>query len=234
VAAAAAHELTFGADLMARLARLGQQRDATLFMVLVAVIQDLLARYTGSEDITIGTVSAGRSRAELERLVGLFVNPVVLRSQVAARLPFLDHLARVRDTVVAALAHQEVPFEYLIDLLQPERDPGHPPVTVMVLLQNTPRPEIALPGLRIEEIDAPNPATPFDLVLEFKERPDRLALTIIYDTGLFDATTIERFGSHLCRLMEAVAAHPERELWQLSPVEESGPEVSTCPSRTWR
>jgi amino acid adenylation domain-containing protein/non-ribosomal peptide synthase protein (TIGR01720 family) len=215
-------EIVWGSDVAVKLGRLAEQRDATLFMVLVAVTQVLLAHYSGREDIAVGTASAGRGRLELERLVGYFVNTLVLRSRVDGRLSFLDLLSQVRETVLAAFAHQRVPFEQVVDAVRPEREgtARTPLVRIMVVLQNTPRRSMELPGMRVEETSAPHRSAPFDLTLEFSERPDGLVVTITYDTGLFSPAMIERLGRHLHAVATAVAAQPRLELWRLSPLDE--------------
>jgi amino acid adenylation domain-containing protein/non-ribosomal peptide synthase protein (TIGR01720 family) len=212
--AGAAHAFEVPAALTERLRALGHGSGATLFMVLTALVQVLFARYSSRRDITVGTVTSGRDRAELEHLVGFFVNTVALRSDVDTSLSFADFLKAVRSTVLDAFAHDEVPFERLVEVLQPDRDPSRTPlVQALVVLQNTPAAELELPGLRIDEFVPPVSSASFDLNLDFQERDGALSGLIIYNTDLFDPATIERMADHLLMLMEAVVAEPNRPLW---------------------
>ncbi|NJC74183.1 amino acid adenylation domain-containing protein, partial [Planosporangium thailandense] len=203
-------------DLVHRLTAVGQAHDATLFMTLVAAVQVLLSRYCNAEDVVVGTATAGRNRAELENLVGFFVNTVVLRTTVDRARRFGDLMADVRETVLEAFAHDEVPFDRLVEELQPDRDPGRNPlVQAMVLLQN----EMVRPrragGLRIVEQDLPRPCARFDLVVEFLPRNDSLSVAIEYNTDLFDAATIEQVAGHLRVLLTGIAAGPQRRVGEL-------------------
>ncbi|MFC7469566.1 condensation domain-containing protein [Actinomadura keratinilytica] len=144
-----------------RITELAADRGATLFMVLVAACQLLLSRHSGQRDIAVGTVSSGRERAELEELVGFFVNTLVVRSEIDEHGTFHDLLTQVRQTVVEGLAHQDAPFERLVDELVPDRDPSRSPLfQAMVVLQNTPQRRAELDGLRIEEFALPPAAPP--------------------------------------------------------------------------
>jgi amino acid adenylation domain-containing protein len=166
--AGAIHRHDLPAELVEQLARIGQDRSATLFMTLTAAVQVLLARYSGQQDIAIGAATSGRNRAELENLAGFFVNTVVLRAQVDQGRAFYEFLSQVRETALEAFAHDDAPFDRVVEQLQPERDPGRTPlVDTMIVLQNatvTPREAGAL---RITEYDLPRPAARFDLVFEF-------------------------------------------------------------------
>ncbi|HEX2300787.1 MAG TPA: amino acid adenylation domain-containing protein, partial [Pseudonocardiaceae bacterium] len=204
------------ADLVERLTRVGQAHEATLFMTLTAVVQVLLARYSGQRDIALGTVASGRNQAELENLLGFFVNTLVLRSRIEPTEPFSEFLDRVRETVLDAFAHDEVPFDRLVEELQPARDPSRTPlVQAMVVLQNATTVEHDVPGLRIGEYDLPRPSARFDLVLEFCPRRDSLNLAVEYNTDLFDAATIEALTVHLDLLLRAVVTDPDRSVAQL-------------------
>ncbi|HVQ94814.1 MAG TPA: amino acid adenylation domain-containing protein, partial [Mycobacteriales bacterium] len=214
--AGAVHRTDLPAELVERLAGVGQQSGGTLFMTLLAAVQLLLSRYSNQRDVAVGTVTSGRGRPELEDLVGLFVNTVVLRSTVDGALTFQQFLAAVRETVLDAFGHDEVPFDRLVQELQPDRDPSRTPlVQALVVLQNTMVRPREIGGLRITEQELPRPAARFDLVLEFLPRPDGLNLTVEYSTDLFDAGTIERLAGHLRRLLTAIAADPERRLADL-------------------
>ncbi|NEE34928.1 amino acid adenylation domain-containing protein, partial [Streptomyces sp. SID7982] len=196
-----------------RITELAADRGATLFMVLVAACQLLLARHSGQRDIAVGTVSSGRERAELEQLVGFFVNTLVVRSDIDERDSFHDLLARVRNTVVEGLAHQDAPFERLVDELVPDRDPSRSPLfQAMVVLQNTPQRRAELDGLRIEEFALPSRSTAFDLTVQFEEVDGALVGGIQYNTDLFDATTIQRMAGRLRTLLDSLTAAPDRPL----------------------
>nr|QEO73592.1 condensation domain-containing protein [uncultured bacterium] len=213
------------AGLGARLKDLGRAQGATLFVVLVAAAKVLFARYSAQRDIAVGTVTSGRSRAELESMVGFFVNTVVLRSEVDTRARFTEFLADVRDGVLEAFAHDEVPFERLVEALHPERDLSRTPlVQAMVVLQNTPAAHIDLPGLRVEEYMPPALTSDMDITLDFYERNGELAGFVEYSTDLFDQATIQRLAGHLAVLLEAITSSPATELGRLPLLsdEESG------------
>ncbi|WP_462100739.1 amino acid adenylation domain-containing protein [Streptacidiphilus sp. PAMC 29251] len=200
-----------------RLARVGQDRGATLFTTLVAVAQAYLARLSGDADIAVGTVTAGRDRPETQHLIGFFVNTLVLRSRVETGQPFTEFLDDVRQTVLDAFAHQDVPFERVVDELHPVRDTSRSPLfQVMVVLQNTPAVEPDLPGLAVTEVESALEQAAFDLTLEFAET-DAGALRglITYNTDLFDPATAERMAEQLGTLLAAVAEDPGRPLGAL-------------------
>ncbi|RSM44579.1 non-ribosomal peptide synthetase [Amycolatopsis balhimycina DSM 5908] len=214
--AGAAHRFTVPAAVTARLAELGRERGATLFMTLVAAAQVLFARYTGQRDIALGTVTAGRSWDELADLVGFFVNTVVIRSRVDGDPSFTDFLAGVRSTVLDAMAHDEVPFGRLVELLAPDRDASRSPlVNTMVALQNAPSPAPAMSGLAVEEADLPRQAAQFDLTVEFEPRDGGLRTTVEYSTELFGADTIRRLAENMLALLTSIAEDPGRRLSRL-------------------
>ncbi|MDO0924515.1 non-ribosomal peptide synthase/polyketide synthase [Streptomyces sp. TG1A-8] len=207
---------TLPAALTERLRERGREVDATLYATLVTACQVLLARWAGQEDVTVGTVTAGRERPELHDLVGMFVNTLVLRARVRPELPFRDLLAQVRTTVLEAFAHQEVPFERVVDALQPERDTSRTPLfQVMVALHNlgtrTPR----LPGLEVEPVTPPVRNAAFDLAFDFVEQDGGLTGYLEYNTGLFDTGTAERLAARLRLLLEAAAEDPGRAVGAL-------------------
>ncbi|HSV66607.1 MAG TPA: amino acid adenylation domain-containing protein [Mycobacteriales bacterium] len=215
-AAGAVHRFTVPEWLTARLVELGRSRGVTLFTTLVAATQVLLSRYSGQDDIALGTVTSGRGRAELANIVGFFVNTVVIRSGVDASLSFMDFLERVRSTVLAAMANDEVPFDRLVELLAPKRDASRSPlVQAVVVLQNAPSAPPELAGLRVEEVDLPRRSAVFDLVLELEPWGGELRAAIGYSTELFDAATIQRMSDHLLALLEGMVADPHRPLSRL-------------------
>src|ERR1043165_669027 len=138
-------------------------------MVLTAAVKVLLARYSGQHDIAIGTATSGRNRAELEQLIGCFVNTVILRSNVDSDVPFTALLSAVRETVLEAFAHDEAPFEQLVEDLQPVRDPSRTPlVQAMIVLQNAPSGERDLAGLRVADLAVDTGVANYDWIIEFE------------------------------------------------------------------
>jgi amino acid adenylation domain-containing protein/non-ribosomal peptide synthase protein (TIGR01720 family) len=214
--AGAVHRRDLPASLIRPLRRLGRSHGATLFMTLTAATQVLLSRYTHQHDVAVGTASAGRPRSELEGVTGFFVNTLVLRSWLDQDLSFGDFLREVRETVLQAFAHDEVPFDRLVEQLQPERDPSRTPlVQAMVILQDELLPPRQAGGLRVTEHDLPRTAARFDLVVEFWPRGDKLDLAIEYNTDLFEPGTIERMAEHLEVLLAAITEEPDRPLCEL-------------------
>ncbi|TWP53632.1 amino acid adenylation domain-containing protein [Lentzea tibetensis] len=212
----ASREFTVPAGVTAGLRELGRQKDTTLFMTLVAGCQLLLQRLSGQNDIAVGTVSSGREQPEVERLVGIFVNTLVLRSQVDGRRGFREFLAEVRGTVLDAFAHQDLPFERVVDELQPDRDTSRSPLfQVMVTLQNAGNRLPELGGLAVSELTLPITKASFDIGFEFEEHDDGLRGLVDYNTDLFDADTIDRMIGHLGVLLDAVVADPDRPVAQL-------------------
>ncbi|MFD3842383.1 non-ribosomal peptide synthase/polyketide synthase, partial [Streptomyces sp. NPDC058642] len=203
---------TLPAALTERLRETGREADATLYMTLLTACTILLSRWADQEDITVGTVTAGRERAELHDVVGMFVNTLVLRNRVEQGLSFRALLERVRTTVLDAFAHQEVPFEKLVDALQPERDTSRTPLfQVMVALHNLGAEAPGLPGLDVEPLTPPVRHAAFDLAFDFVESDGGVTGYLEYDTGLFDADTAERLAARLTLLLEAAAEDPHRD-----------------------
>ncbi|HEU4326187.1 MAG TPA: amino acid adenylation domain-containing protein [Roseiflexaceae bacterium] len=202
----ASHSFRLPEPLSEALRGLARGEEATLFMTLLAAFAALLARYSRQDDIVIGTPVAGRSQVELEGLLGCCINTLALRTALGGAPSFRELLARVRETTLAAYAHQDIPFEKLVEELQPERDLGHAPVfQVMFTLQHQAVTGLSLPGLELclEEID--NRTAKFDLTLIMAEGAT-LGGTLEYNTDLFEAATIERMLGHFVALLEQVAA----------------------------
>ncbi|HVR09570.1 MAG TPA: amino acid adenylation domain-containing protein, partial [Thermoanaerobaculia bacterium] len=193
---------------------LGHRERATLFIVLAAAFQALLARYTGQEDILIGTAVANRNRAELEVLIGAFVNTLVLRLELAGDPDCRSLLARARRVCLEATRHQELPFEKLVEELGVERSLARTPlVQAMFVLQNAPPAVLSLPGLAVERLEAGTRTAKFDLALSLAERPGGgLAGTIEYDADLFDRATLTRFAGHFTSFLTLLAAAPHCRL----------------------
>ncbi|MCP3804329.1 amino acid adenylation domain-containing protein [Allokutzneria sp. A3M-2-11 16] len=202
--------------LTSKLNEIAAACDATLYMTLVAACQVLFARYSGQRDIAVGTAVAGRDNASLDRVVGCFINTLVLRSQVRESLSFKDFLGEVRETVLGAFAHQDVPFQRLVDELCQTRDPSMTPlVQALVVLQNGPGKNLRFAGATAERIELPNVSAIFDITVEFVQRDGSLDGVIQYDTTLFDASTVERMAGHLRVLLEGIAAAPASALSEL-------------------
>ncbi|MDZ4343688.1 MAG: amino acid adenylation domain-containing protein [Candidatus Binatia bacterium] len=200
-------------ELTEQLKSLSRKEGVTLYMTLLAAFQSLLNRYTGQTDIVVGTPIAGRTRLEVEKLIGFFVNTLVLRADCSNDPTFRELLDRVKQKAVDAYAHQEVPFEKLVEELQPERNIGGSPLfQVTFQLQNTPRSSIDLPGLTLSPVEAASGTAKFDLSLSMREEPDGLKATLEYNTDLFDDATITRMLGHLQVLLEGIAADPDQRI----------------------
>jgi amino acid adenylation domain-containing protein len=197
------------ADLSAALRSLGQRQGGTLFMVLLAAFSALLHRYSGQEDIPVGSPTANRTQPQTEGLIGFFVNTLVLRADLAGGPSFERLLGQVRRSALAAFAHQELPFEKVVFELQPERDLSSPPLfQVMLVLQNAPTGALALPGLEIRRFGMETGTAKLDLTLDVTETPAGLAGILEHNADLFDRSTIDRMLRHFERLLEAVVADP--------------------------
>jgi len=196
--------------------QLSRREGTTLFMTLLAVFQTLLYRYSGQTDIVVGSPIAGRNQVETEDLIGFFVNTLVLRSKLAANMSFQQLVAQVREVTLAAYAHQDVPFDRLVEEIQPERDLGHAPmVQVVFALQTAPVTELHLPGLRLSSLSVQSGAAKYDLILSVADTPEGLVASVEYNTDLFESATIQRMMKHFGTLLEAVAESPEQTLSEL-------------------
>ena len=215
--AGATHSFSLSADLTAALKALSRREGATLFMTLLAGWQTLLSRYSGQERIVVGTPVAGRTRTDLEGLIGLFFNTLALHTDLSGDPSFRELLARVRAVCLGAYAHQDLPFEKLVEALRIERNLSHTLLFQAVFdLHNTPTETMQLPGVTIswwpEEVDTAK----FDVSLAMDEGGEQLHGTIEYNTDLFDAATIERLAEHFRTLLGSIVATPEAPLSQLS------------------
>jgi len=205
--------IELGPELTLKLKELGRRENATLYMTLLAGWQALLARYTGEDNIVIGSPVAGRVRPELEGLIGLFVNLLVLRVRVTGRESFTQLLARVREECLGAYAHQDVPFEKLVEELDPVRDMSrHPLFQVMFILQNTPREELKLSEMTLSMEEVESRAVQCDMVLSIFETPRGLTAALTYSTDLFERNTITRMLAHYETLLGNAVAAPDRPL----------------------
>ncbi|ROL75561.1 non-ribosomal peptide synthetase [Pseudomonas vranovensis] len=212
-------EIQLDSDLSQALQGLARQQGATLFMLLLASFQALLARYSGERDIRVGVPVANRNRPETERLIGFFVNTQVLRAEVDGHLRFSELLAQVRERALGAQAHQDLPFEQLVEALHPERSLSHSPLFQVMFnhRSDTPgaAPQAAL-ALQVEAVGQDSQDAQFDLTLTTHESAQGIGASLNYATDLFDAATIERMLGHWQALLRAVAADPQARLGQLA------------------
>ena len=212
----ATHVLALAAPLVADLQALSQREGVTLFMVLLAAFQTLLARYSRQDDICVGVPLAGRTHVDAEGLIGFFVNTVVFRTDLSGDPSFQELLGRVREVALGAYAHQDLPFERLVDELQPERDTSRNPLfQVAFVFDKTMAPPLALPNARLRPLTVERGTAKFDLTLSLQEDGRELSALLEYSTDLFDAATIERMGRHFQRLLEGISARPDRRLADL-------------------
>jgi amino acid adenylation domain-containing protein/non-ribosomal peptide synthase protein (TIGR01720 family) len=204
-------------ELTESLHALSRQQDATLFMTLLGVFQTLLSRYSGQEQVCVGTPIAGRNRSELEALIGFFVNTLVMRGDLSGNPSFEEFLRRVRQTTLDAYAHQDLPFEQLVDHLQPERDLSRTPLfQVMFAFQNVPTQDLEVADLSFSTLEAERGTANFDLTLSMNETEGGLRGSIEYNTDLFDGSTIERMTEHFRQLLKAVVDNPTQRVSELS------------------
>jgi amino acid adenylation domain-containing protein len=222
----ATHNLELSKELTAKLAALSQS-GVTLFMILLAAFQILLHRYTGQTDIVVGSPIANRNRAELESLIGFFVNSLVLRVDLSDNPRFRELLGRVREMTLAAYDHQDLPFEKLVEELHPEREASRNPLfQVVFALQNAPMQPLELPGLTLNPLKFDVSTTRFDLELHLWERgyglsglweevSEGLSGFVAYNTDLFDASTIARFINHFQTLLASIVANPDARIADL-------------------
>jgi amino acid adenylation domain-containing protein len=229
------HSFSVAPEITQALRALSRREGVTLYMTLLAAFQTLLHRYSGQEDILIGSPVAGRNRAETEHLIGFFVNTLVLRTDLSGDPSFSELLGRVREVCLGAYAHQDVPFEKLVEELRPERSLSHAPLfQVMFVLQNAPEEELRLGGLRLSTAGAHGGESKFDLTLAVTETADGLGAVLEYDSDLFDAETISRMTTHFLTLLSAAASEPTRQVSELPLLTEDERHALLEPYRTSR
>jgi amino acid adenylation domain-containing protein len=203
-------------ELLERLTALGRGEGATLFMTLLAAWQVLLSKYAGTDDVVVGSPVAGRTRREVEGLIGFFLNTLVLRTDLGGAPSFREVLRRVRGVTLGAYEHQEVPFERLVEDLQPQRSLGHAPLfQVMFALKGAEAVQGGLPGVEVEGLGAEVVTSKFDLTLSVAAHPDGLGAGLEYNTDLFERGTVRRMLEHLERVLEQAAADPDLPLSEL-------------------
>ena len=210
----ARHYLSLPKPLSGALNVLSQREGVTLFMTLLAAFQTLLYRYTGQDDILVGSPIAGRNWTEVEPLIGCFLNTIVLRTEMAGDPSVRELLGRVRQVAMEAYDHQDIPFEQLVEEFHPERDMSRNPLfQVMFVLQNSLK--LELPGLSLRPMGLDRGATPFDLILSMEDTEEGLSGWLEYNTDLFDGATIARTAGHLQTLLEGMVGNPEQRLSEL-------------------
>ncbi|HEX8184226.1 MAG TPA: amino acid adenylation domain-containing protein, partial [Blastocatellia bacterium] len=208
--------IEIGGELGNSLKALSQSEGATLFMTLLAAFKILLHRYSGQDDIVVGTPVANRNRTEIEPLIGFFVNTLVLRSLIDGKATFREFLRRVRETALGAYAHQDIPFEKLVEEVQPHRNLSHTPLfQVMFVFQNAPLPAVEIEGLKLTLMEIDSGTTKFDLTLCVEEVKQGLRGWVEYDADLFDAEMIARITSSLRTLLEGIVRDPAARLCDL-------------------
>lgn len=212
-------------ELTESLRELGESQNATLFMTLLAAFEVLLFRHTGQDDIVVGVPITGRNNPELANLIGFFINSLPVRTDLSGNPTFRELLGRVREAALGAYEHQDLPFEKLVEVSQPERDTSYSPLfQVMCHLDNTGAPALALPGLRLTPLDADTGTSKFDLTLDLAESSTELKGWLEYSTELFDDVTIQRLSERFQILLKAAVAAPDTRIAALpllSPVEEN-------------
>ncbi|MFL1561628.1 amino acid adenylation domain-containing protein [Pseudomonas sp. O64] len=213
-------DVSVEAALVNGLKALAQREGVTLFMLLLASFQTLLYRYSGQSDIRVGVPIANRNRAETERLIGFFVNTQVLKADIDGQMTFSQVLAQVKQRALEAQSHQDLPFEQLVEALQPERSLSHNPLFQVMFNHQTEghktRAAQQLPGLALEALEWGDQSAQFDLSLDTQESPEGLAASLTYATDLFNAATVERMAQHWQALLRAVVARAGNRVAQLA------------------
>jgi aspartate racemase len=212
----ARRSLTLSSSVYESLKALSHREEVTLFTTLLAAFQVLLSRYSGQQDIVVGTPVAGRQRLEIEGLIGFFVNTLVLRTQLSNNPTFRELATQVMNTALEAQAHQDVPFEKLVEALQPARDMSRSPLfQVMFVLQNAATDGLEIPGLSSSQLEVESGTAKFDLTLFVTEQPQGLACSLEYNTDLFEAATADRLLESFQVLLDSIVANPEQHISSL-------------------
>ena len=212
----AKHTVFLPEGLTSELKGLGRRENVTLFMTLLAAFKVLLARYSGQDDLVVGSPIAGRNRVDLEGLIGFFVNTLVLRTDLSGDPTFRELLGRTRESTLDAFAHKDLPFAKLVEELKPGRSSNQTPLfQVLFTLEYQETPSMRLPGLVFEPMEFDFNSAKFDLSLAVSERPGRLRASFNYNTDLFDEGTIRRMAGHYQRLLEGIIADPGQPISQL-------------------
>ena len=206
-------KLVIPQQLVSAVEQLSQRHGVTLFMTLLAAFKVLLARYSGQDDIVVGSPSANRSRAELNQLIGFFVNNLVLRTDLSGNPSFATLLGRIREVTLRSYEHQDVPFDVLVHALNPERSLDHSPMfQIMFILQNYPLDELDLAGIVTTPLELEVDTARFDLTVEVYPRRGELWAFFDYNSDLYDAETIGRIQQHYVTILSAVCADPNQNI----------------------
>ncbi|MEO1741396.1 MAG: amino acid adenylation domain-containing protein [Cyanobacteria bacterium J06629_9] len=218
----AVEQFSLSKELSQQISTLAQRQSATVFMALLAAFKVLLYRYTGQTDVVVGTPIANRHRAEVEGLIGLFVNTLVLRSRLSPQETFNDLLDQVKATTLAAYDHQDLSFEKLVEVLQPERDLSYSPLfQVKFRLENAPQETLSLPGLTLKRLPQTVTTAKLDLSVDLYEAPDGIVGGFEYNSDLFKPETIQRMVAHFQMLLSALVAAPEQPIGELAMLTEA-------------
>ena len=207
--------LSFGLDpaLTRDLQELGRRHGVTLFMTLLSAWAALAGRLSGQDSVVIGTPVAGRTRVEVESLIGFFVNTLPIRVDLTGGLTPRDLVRHVKTQVLSAQAHQDLPFEQIVEVVQPPRSLAHTPLfQVMLSWQNPSEGEFGMPGLRLSPLGSGNPSAKFDLDFELQQTADSIAGVLTYATALFDEASVQRFLGYFERLLRAFVADDAQPL----------------------
>lgn len=205
-----------GPELTEALKELSRREGVSLYMLLLAAFKTLLARYADQEQVVVGTPIANRNWIDIENLIGFFVNTLVLRTDLSGNPPFRELLMRIREVTLGAFAHQDVPFEKLVEELQPDRDTSRTPLfQVMFSLQNAPMPSLELSNVTMTLLQDENTSAQFDLTLDVTERPHGMECLLEYNTDIFEHSTAQRILTHFSNLLESIANNPQQRLREL-------------------
>jgi non-ribosomal peptide synthetase component F len=212
----AMEELEVSAEVSERLKEVSRREGVTMYMLLLAAFQTLLYRYSGQQDVIIGTDIANRNQGATEGMIGFFINQLVMRTDLSGEPSFRELLRRVREVCLGAYAHQDVPFEKLVDELQPKRELGRAPLfQVKLVLQNAPVSRLDLPDLKLSVMKNETRAAKLDLVLLLSEGTDGIGGELEYNTDLFDAATIQQMIGRFEVLLHSIVAQPDARLDEL-------------------
>jgi len=196
-------------DISGKLDALSKENNVTLFMTLLSVFKVLLNKYTGQDDICVGSPIANRTRSEVEKLIGFFVNTLALRSDLSGNISFVDFIKQIKQTTLDAYSNQDMPFEKVIEIIQPERNLSYSPLfQVMMVLQNNPASELFFGDLSLRPVEFEQTVSKFDLIISFKETAEGLLGEIEYNTNLFEKDRIERMVGHINILVESIISNP--------------------------
>ncbi|HEX7771928.1 MAG TPA: condensation domain-containing protein, partial [Pyrinomonadaceae bacterium] len=205
-----------GKDLTEALKELSRREGVSLYMTMLAAFKILVARYAGQDHVVVGTPIANRNRIDIENLIGFFVNTLVLRSDLSGNPVFPEYLKHIREVTLGAFAHQDVPFEKLVEELQPERDLNRTPLfQVMFSLQNAPMPALKLSDATMTLLQDDSTSAQFDFTLDITERGEGLEALLEYSTEIFEHSTAQRILNHFINLLKSIVANPRRRVREL-------------------